>query len=101
MYPLNKYFSETGNQSLESFAVARVLHSTFFSSSDGIFHKTYFTQLCSTFLNKLTKIIVYVVGRVKKKVCATKHPWMFIKKHDKYTSALRVDEDENIATSAL
>lgn len=68
---------------------------------------TYFTQLCSIFLNKLTKIIVYAeenkegVGRVyRKKVSSTKHP-MFIKKHDKYTSAVRVYGDENRATSAL
>jgi len=61
-------------------------------------------------LNKLTKIIVYAVRsetaggvkRGKKNFPSTIILGMFIKKqHDKYTSALRVYEDENEATSAL
>lgn len=52
--------------------------------------RTYFTQLCSTFLNKLTKIIVCVStrdGRVREK---RKKQLLYLyvhhQKHDKYTS---------------
>jgi hypothetical protein len=72
--------------------------------------RTYFTQLCSTFLNKLTEIIAPEMRKWKSFFLPFPihhhRPGMFIKKHDKSTEfgALRVCEaaEEGFeATSAL
>lgn len=77
--------------------------------------QTYFTQLCSTFLNKLTKLSSTLRVKTEKRrgVEWTKkksfinhhhqhHPWMFIKNMINIcTSSVRVYDDENTATSAL